>query len=699
MGVKPIILVLVFCLPILSGCLAQEEDSLTLVDLIETEVEQFDTQGRDSVIGGISDENISRQQRDMLTSMIQQHRSEDFNISDIPLEGGNWTHYFACSGGQKIEYIYPMPDHFSCNGTDEILTGEQYETTWVAYRHKEIIRQSAVQSAVTYFLTNETKNGERARDILLHYADIYDGLPVQDKFGNRDTAGGKLTRQSLDEAVLLIDLAWIQYLIQPMLTDEEYMSITSGLILPMVETLEIPANQNRGSLSNWFSYHNAAIGMAAVSTNNLSMMEESLNQWNGLYHQLGNGFDEDGLWHEGSIAYHNYTLTAMAINIEAARYFDIELANYSWTTKSGSTMVISEPFVSHLALIKPDGTFPRLNDDIQGTDLSSIRELLEFTNRNWPKKVPSSLLQQSRDMSGVLSLRSSLWMVPINHSSTHLTSFNYESFGISIIRQNDIFVLVDYGPHGGWHGHYDKLNVEISSGYSNLVTDPGTVVYSLPSSNEWYRTSFSHSLPFIGFENQPEATGRLLNHDFTNNSSFIIAQYTDENYMMNVTRLLLVIDTIQDGEFIIDVSHWSGESPQIATQTYHFEKAQSFEADVDQGGKILPTGVNPYAQLNLTTGNQTLNLTSGDNWQTILHRSEGNHLYRGTSINGGAFFVQSTSKPSTNSTMLTLHQQGGFNKPIPFSFNSTNSSSTISIAGQTIFIDWDIYVVSIDNQA
>ena len=696
MGVKPIILVLVFCLPILSGCLVQEEVNPTMVDLIETEAEQFDTQGRESVIGGISNQNISNQQRDMLNSMIQHHRSEDFNISDIPLEGGNWTHYFACSGGQKIEYKYPMPDHFSCKGTDEILTGEQYETTWVAYRHKEVIRESGVKSAVAYFLTNETESGERARDILLHYADIYDGLPVQDKFGNKESAGGKLTRQSLDEAVLLIDLAWIQYLIQPMLTDEENMNITSGLILPMVETLEIPANQNRGALSNWFSYHNAAIGMAAVSTNNLSMMEESLNQWNGLYHQLGNGFDEDGLWHEGSIAYHNYTLTAMAINIDAARYFDIELANYSWTTKSGSPMVIYEPFVSHLTLIKPDGTFPRLNDDIQGTDLSSIRDLLEFTNRNWPKKVPSSLLQQARDMNDFLSLRSSLWMVPINHSSTNLTSLNYESFGLSIIRHNDMYVLLDYGPHGGWHGHYDKLNIEVASGKTNLISDPGTVVYSLPSSRDWYRTSLAHSLPFIGFENQPETTGHLLNHNFSNDFSFVMAQYSDESAFMNITRFILVLETIQYGDVIIDVSHWSGLTPQIATQTYHFDNTLQWTSDGEYGNSSSGLDLYPYAHLDRIEVNQTLEFNSGPYWNAVLHLSEGNDLYEGTSINGGAFFLQSNQFPSTNSTMFSMYLHDAPVGGVLYDYSSTNSLSQISISNRMIVIDWDSCGVSID---
>lgn len=141
-------------------------------------------------------------------------------------------------------------------------------TSWTAFRHKEVIREISVNSALSYFLTNKSSDGEIAREILLHYAEIYDTLPLQDKYGNQGLTGGKLSRQSLDEAVLLTDLAWAHYLITPMLTTEENTKITVGLILPMIETIQLPANQNRDALSNWFSYHNAAISMAAVSTDN-----------------------------------------------------------------------------------------------------------------------------------------------------------------------------------------------------------------------------------------------------------------------------------------------------------------------------------------------------------------------------------------------------------------------------------------------
>ena len=358
-------------------------------------------------------------------------------------------------------------------------------------------------------------------------------------------------------------------------------------------------------------------------------------------------------------------------------------------------MAIYDPFVAHLAFVKPDGTFPRLNDDIRGTNLASIVDLLEFTNRYWPTEAPSSILQQAREMSDSLSLRSSLWMSPINHASTQLTSLNYESFGVSILRHNEMYILMDYGPHGGWHGHFDKLSVEVATGDSNFISDPGTVVYSLPSSRDWYRTSFAHSLPFIGFENQPEVSGHLLNHNFSNYSSFVMAQYLDENQGMNVTRLLLVLTTVQYGDIIIDLSHWSGGVSQIATQTYHFPNAPHALNTVEFSNASLPFDVEPYANLDLLEEHQTLDFSSGDGWHTVLYVSEGNDLYGGTSLNGGAFFLQSNQEPSTNSTMLTMHTYGVQGGTIAFNYTSTSSSSVISLADQTIVVDWAKYHVSI----
>ena len=46
----------------------------------------------------------------MFLSIIQHQRSIDFNSDEIPNLGGNWTHYFVCSDGEKIDYDFPKPD-------------------------------------------------------------------------------------------------------------------------------------------------------------------------------------------------------------------------------------------------------------------------------------------------------------------------------------------------------------------------------------------------------------------------------------------------------------------------------------------------------------------------------------------------------------------------------------------------------------
>ena len=119
----------------------------------------FEISDRSLIIGGVTEANFTEDQRSMLYSMTQNQRAFGFNLSDIPQEGGNWTHYFVCSDGEKIDYAFPKPDFFTCETTDEILIGEQYNTSWIAFRHKEIIRTIALESAVLYYLTNNSSDG------------------------------------------------------------------------------------------------------------------------------------------------------------------------------------------------------------------------------------------------------------------------------------------------------------------------------------------------------------------------------------------------------------------------------------------------------------------------------------------------------------------------------------------------------------
>ena len=694
-------MIIMFCSVIFSGCVAQEKETSNETDInIDMQNLIFSPNDRNPIIGNLLSNDLDPSQVAIFEKVVYGHRQLNYSEVEVPTKGGNWTHYFVCSDGEKIDYSFPMPEEFTCKNTGEILSGEQYETSWNAFRHRELIRDLGVNSAISYYLTNDSGDGQLAKNILLNYSSIYPALPIMDRFGIVGDYGGKLTRQSLDEAVLLTELSWMHYLIQPMLSPDENFSITSELIVPMVDVLQTPSNQKRDPLSNWFSFHNAGLAMAAVSTNNFTLLHNSLHGENGLYYQLENGFDDDGFWHEGSIAYHNYTLTAMAMTLEAAKFFGVNMENYSWQTERGHEMKLHTPFVAHLSLVRPDGTFPRLNDDISGTNLGSVLDLLEFANQFWPNIVPEKQLIQAREMVDLISTKAALRMANINVVGMPLQSMNLESFGVSIIRKDDFYLLVDYGDHGGWHGHYDKLNVEIVTNNSSLIEDPGTVAYSVQSSANWYRNSIAHSLSFIGYSNQPETSGSLLTHEFSNNYSYFMVQYRDEALEMNVTRLLVVLHSEDYGHLVFDISNWNGVSPQIATRTFHFPSATPVYGENRSATLDVAIEAQNYIEVGKWVGltpNQSINFSSGAEWQSLFYIMSGDELYSGTSLNGGAFLIHSTSEPSMSSTMMTLHCNSDDTEGIYFDVHNSGNDTLVVIENYHISMNWTDYTVVVGN--
>jgi hypothetical protein len=341
-----------------------------------------------------------------------------------------------------------------------------------------------------------------------------------------------------------------------------------------------------------------------------------------------------------------------------------------------------------------------LNDDIFGTDLGSVIDLLEFANRFWPNIVPEKQLNQARDMVGLISIKAALRMANGNAVGLSLESMNLESFGVSVIRKDDFYLLVDYGTHGGWHGHYDKLNVEIVANNSSLIEDPGTVVYSLPSSNEWYRNSIAHSLSFIGYVNQPETSGSLLTHEFSNDYSYLMVQYRDEALEMNVTRLLVVLHSEDYGDLVFDVSNWNGISPQTATRSFHFPSAKPVYGENRSATLDVPLETQNYIDVgkweNLSQ-NQTINFSSGDEWQSLFYIMPGDQFFSGTSLNGGAFLIHSTSEPSTSSTMMTLHCNSADSEGIYFDVSNSGNETLVIIENYQISMNWMDYTVAVGN--
>jgi hypothetical protein len=90
-------------------------------------------------------------------------------------------------------------------------------------------------------------------------------------------------------------------------------------------------------------------------------------------------------------------------------------------------------------------------------------------------------------------------------------SRNYPVSGYAILTSgagaDATWLCLDYGPHGGGHGHPDKLGFVLYSRGGVVAPDPGTAAYGVPIQMEWFRQTVSHNIVTVDEASQHEATG------------------------------------------------------------------------------------------------------------------------------------------------------------------------------------------------
>ena len=130
-----------------------------------------------------------------------------------------------------------------------------------------------------------------------------------------------------------------------------------------------------------------------------------------------------------------------------------------------------------------------------------------------------------------------------------LPSVHLPASGYAILRSTpttateQCYLLLKYGPHGGGHGHPDKLSLILSAYGQRLSPDLGTPGYGLDLFESWYRQTICHNTVTIDGYSQPEATGQI-NH-FQDTGDFQVADaavsWTDDGPYQGVTMRRVIL--------------------------------------------------------------------------------------------------------------------------------------------------------------
>ncbi len=391
----------------------------------------------------------------------------------------------------------------------------------VAKKHDDLAK-GAETLGIAYSITNDAKYAKRAAEILVGYAKTYDFYAEHKGVNGSDT--GKIMSQRLSEAMWIIPLiAGYDYVYDSGgLTAADHEIIDRDLIRACVLFIrrkdfaaevkardakapnwrtEGPTGPKGKGAGNWVNFYAAATVMGGAVTGDKDMIDLGAGDYRQLLHD---GIGEDGMWAEGAVGYQLFALGAMITGMESAAHQGIDL--YSYDNSRVKMM-----FDSTLRYAYPDGTAPGINDSSRakiGGWQTMVYDYgyLRFNDERYAPIVNDSPRQLQASTSIYFPTRI-FTPLPEPKAITY-PSMNLSRVGYAITRGPGRYDLLKYGPHGGPHGHYDKLNLILFAG-DELGGEPKFYPYENPLCAEWTRQTVAHNTMTVDERAQIAAEGLL----------------------------------------------------------------------------------------------------------------------------------------------------------------------------------------------
>ncbi|MGG4341171.1 heparinase II/III domain-containing protein [Paenibacillus lautus] len=130
---------------------------------------------------------------------------------------------------------------------------------------------------------------------------------------------------------------------------------------------------------------------------------------------------------------------------------------------------------------------------------------------------------------------------------------------------NGLQALVDFGPHGGSHGHFDKLNLMIHVGNRPLSPDRGTVPYGSILKKEWYPHTVCHNTVSVGRRSQNATEGKCIRYESDSKFSYLWVR-SDQAYEQGVLDRHLILTE----DWLLDWFEVELEEPAAVDWWFHY---------------------------------------------------------------------------------------------------------------------------------
>ncbi|MHC4886336.1 MAG: heparinase II/III domain-containing protein, partial [Planctomycetota bacterium] len=491
------------------------------------------------------------------------------------------------------------------------------ERTVAAYRTvlSNRLNKNCMTLAQAYALTGEDRFAQPVRTALLKLVRIYPTLQRHDRWGRTGllaVVGGRRYCQNLSEGIGAIELAKAYDLMcnAPCMSDTDRRSIERDFLGATAREI-LRYGVFSGSRNNHRTWFNATFMVVGLAIGDAKLIQESLTGSAGLHQQIRNSITDDGLWFEGTNAYHFYALQAIIEHLEAAKRIGVNLSENER---------LKRMWLGPASLTYPDGSIPVIND----SDPANLKRYKKFFKWGHDYFKDPALAE----LAGLSAAT--------RNKAGGLKSTALRAAGLVMLRrgrgENASCVVLDYGIHGGGHGHPDKLNMNLYALGREIILDPGRISYRVPEYKSWARTTIAHNTVVVGGQNQNADNGRLLFFKETPAYAAALAESRGAYRGRTLKRFLVLTDTILVDVFVVAGKHkatldWIVHPRGDLQTLVSFNEHKTALGTRDGYGHLLELQKGtekPHNQFRVTKGKKTL-------WIHTLNEP-GDELYTGMGI-------------------------------------------------------------------
>lgn len=451
---------------------------------------------------------------------------------EIPQRRGGWWHEYVCPAhGTELrperDGVFPCPH--GC-----LLTGEPYAGAWAVLAHQRAaraLRRLAVtaragtdgelgdQASTCADLATRAAAADEAVAGLSRYAELHRRLASEIRADVQPwMLAGKLFQQALTEAIWGTSIALAVQTLAGVVPVERLRPAAE-----LLRSLRSGAHDARAVLlerddfrNNYTAWLNAA---GATTSRALALLGEpdETATWidgpHGLTEHLAAAVNDDGWEWEGSSYYHVFVLRAYLLALRGRR--DLLTGELS-AQLAGMVQVIATLATDREAVV------PALHDTPYG-DPGWDEELYElclltaalpdapdlgFLAAPLAERLPATITgwreRETRGWFGAAQM--GLFAPPAPQRGSRL----FPDAGYAVLTGQGYRAVLDLGPHGGSHGHLDKLALYIYGAGARWQPAYGVPPYGHPWRREYYRATAAHPTLTVDDTEQAEAEGRLL---------------------------------------------------------------------------------------------------------------------------------------------------------------------------------------------